>query len=128
MVRLPAKFTWIQSGNTPSVASFQPPPAPQPAPDRLLSMTVAGRKPGPLVDDADATPPFEASATFDAAVRLADDDHASTSVRRDHPLPLALTMLMRMRSVVNGVNATLRLTSWSPVTVASVTQFVPSKP
>ena len=33
-----------------------------------------------------------------------------------------------MRSVVKGVNATLRLTSWLPVTLASVTQFVPSKP
>ena len=64
MVFTPLKLTWIQSGNAPAVASFHPPPAPHPAPERLLSISVPGRNPALFVLYADATPPLDASATF----------------------------------------------------------------
>ncbi len=64
MVLTPLKRTWIQSGNSPEVASFHPPPVPQPAPERLLSMTALGGKPALFVVEAIATPPFTASATL----------------------------------------------------------------
>src|SRR6185437_12535567 len=83
-------------------------------------------KPGPLVLDADATPPLAASAKF-VSVGVAVEVHASTSVMRVQ-LASAWVTLMRMRSVGNGVNVTLRLTRLLPATVASVTQLVPLYP
>src|SRR6185437_4318896 len=53
--------------------------------------------------------------------------HASISVMRVQ-LASAWVTLMRIRSVGNGVNVTLRLTRLLPATVASVTQLVPLYP
>lgn len=53
--------------------------------------------------------------------------HTSTSVRREYALA-DLVMLMRMRSVANGVKLTVRMTRLFPVTVPSVTHEEPFQP
>ena len=74
--------------------------------------------------DALAAPPFDARATLSCAGG-ANGDHASTSVIRDHTPSAVAVTLMRMRSVAYAGKDTVRLIRLLPVTLASVTQFVP---
>src|SRR5262245_23797514 len=64
MVRDPANATSIQSGEAYGVPSFHPPPLPQLSPRRSPLMAPDAGYFVLYVDDAVATPPLAASATF----------------------------------------------------------------
>src|SRR5687768_4363268 len=66
----PLKATSSQSGKLPVVASFQPPPLPQFTARRSPLIAPGGPYPLLAVDDAVATPPFAASATFTRTTAL----------------------------------------------------------
>src|SRR4029453_7680065 len=92
MLWLPAKSTSTQSGKLPGVASTHPPPFPQFTPARSPLITLAAANPVPYVDDALATAPADASATF---VPLGGADtvssYASISVTRLYPSTAPVT-------------------------------------
>ena len=74
--------------------------------------------------EADATDPFDASAKLvDAGAAV--DVHASISVTRDQIPSFDPVMNTRIRSVVYGVNDTVRFTRLLPLTVPSVTHAAP---
>src|SRR6267142_2226475 len=60
----PLKVISTESGKAFAVPSFQPPPLPQPTPARSPLLTLLTGKSELKVEEATATPPFAANATF----------------------------------------------------------------
>src|SRR5688572_24327327 len=124
---LPLKLISNQSGNTPLVASAQPPPLPQFVPRRSPLLAPLAAKLLCTVEEAIALPPFTGSAKLVCVGPPAGSPQASTSVRRLKPLSCAAWVSTLIRDVTIGLKVICRHTLLFPVMLppGTVSQLLP---